>query len=435
MLDVRRLRADPEGVRAALARRGPDVAEDVDRLLDLDVRVRQAVAQRDATRAEVKRLTKQVGEARRTGERERAEELQAESRRLGEVEKTAEALAAGLGAELRDVLLRTPNTPDPRVPEGAGPDDNRVREVWVPGGGRFEESAFADHQRLPHWDVAAHQGWLDGERAVKLSGSMFTMYTGQGARLLRALTQLALDRHTAAGWTEVRPPTLVLTETMVSTGHLPKFADDAYHLERDDLWAIPTAEVPLTSMARDELLEEADLPRKYVAYTPCYRREAGSAGRDTRGLLRSHEFDKVEMMAVTRADQAEAVHAEILTAARGLLEDLGLAYRVVDICTGDIGFPHALQVDLDAYSPGVGQWLEVSSVSWYTDFQARRANIRHRVAGGGIAVCHTCNGSALAWPRVWAALVETHRQPDGTVAVPEVLRPYLGGAERLGQPL
>jgi seryl-tRNA synthetase len=375
-----------------------------------------------------------VGVARRAGEVERAEALQAESRRLGEIEKTAEARAAGLSVELRDVLLRTPNTPDPRVPDGAGPDDNPVREVWVAGGGRFDEGAYAEHQRLPHWEVAAQQGWLDGERAVKLSGSMFTMYTGEGARLLRALTQLALDRHTAAGWTEVRPPTLVLTETMVSTGHLPKFADDAYHLERDDLWAIPTAEVPLTSMARDELLDEADLPRRYVAYTPCYRREAGSAGRDTRGLLRSHEFDKVEMMAVTSADQAEAVHADILAAARGLLEDLGLTYRVVDICTGDIGFSQALQVDLEVYSPGVRQWLEVSSVSWYSDFQARRANIRHRAAGGGTAVCHTCNGSALAWPRVWAALVETHRQPDGTMALPEVLRPFLGGARRLGRP-
>ncbi len=432
MLDVRRLRNDPDGVRTALARRGADVAEVVDRLLELDVSVRRAVARRDETRAEVRALTRQVGEGRRAGEVERVEQLQGESRRLGDAEREADALAAGLGAELRALLLRTPNTPDRRVPDGAGPDDNPVREVWVADGGRFDENAYAGHQRLPHWDVAAQQGWLDNERAVKLSGSMFTMYTGQGARLLRALTQLALDRHTAAGWTEVRPPTLVLTETMVSTGHLPKFADDAYHLERDDLWAIPTAEVPLTSMARDELLDEADLPRRYVAYTPCYRREAGSAGRDTRGLLRSHEFDKVEMMAITTADQAEAVHAEILAAARRLLEDLGLTYRVVDICTGDIGFSQAQQVDLEAYSPGVGQWLEVSSVSWYTDFQARRANIRHRRAGGGTAMCHTCNGSALAWPRVWAALVETHRQPDGTVAVPGALRPYLGGIAQLG---
>lgn len=437
MLDVRRLRADPGGVRAALARRGPNEAAAVDLLLDLDARFRQAVAERDEARARVNAASKDVGRARRDGDMTRAEELQVESRRLGGLEKEAEARAAALDLELVDLLLRTPNTPDPRVPDGAGPDHNPVRRHWTPGGhgSAFDEGTYADHQRLPHWEVAAQQGWLDNERAVKLSGSMFAMYTGDGARLNRALTQLALDRHSAAGWLEVRPPTLVLTQTMVSTGHLPKFADDAYHLERDDLWAIPTAEVPLTSMARDELLELADLPKKYVAYTPCYRREAGSAGRDTRGLLRSHEFDKVEMMAVSTADQAEAIHGEILAAAEGLLRDLGLAYRVVDICTGDIGFSHALQVDLEAYSPGVGQWLEVSSVSWYTDFQARRANIRHRREEGGTAVCHTCNGSALAWPRVWASLVESHRQPDGTVAIPEVLRPYLGGLMQLGKPV
>jgi len=220
---------------------------------------------------------------------------------------------------------------------------------------------------------------------------------------------------------------------MVSTGHLPKFADDAYHLERDDLWAIPTAEVPLTSLARDEIIPEADLPMRLMAHTSCFRREAGSAGRDTRGLLRVHEFDKVEILAYATPAQAPAVHEELLTRAESVIRDLGLAYRIVDICTGDIGNSSARTWDIEVYAPGVDHWLEVSSVSWFSDYQARRANVRYRPAGGGSpTIVHTLNGSALAVPRVWAAIVETHRRPDGTVAVPEVLQPYLQGATGIG---
>jgi seryl-tRNA synthetase len=220
---------------------------------------------------------------------------------------------------------------------------------------------------------------------------------------------------------------------MVSTGHLPKFEDDAYHLERDDLWAIPTAEVPLTSLARDEILDEAALPVRMMAHTSCFRREAGSAGKDTRGLLRVHEFDKVELLAYATAEQAADVHAEIQARAEALLRDLGLAYRVLDLCAGDLGASSARTFDLEAYAPGVDRFLECSSVSWFSDYQARRANIRYRAAGGkGTEICHTLNGSALAVPRVWAALVETHRRPDGTVAVPEVLWPYMRGIRRIG---
>jgi seryl-tRNA synthetase len=254
------------------------------------------------------------------------------------------------------------------------------------------------------------------------------MFRGAGATLVRALCQLALDRN-ADAFEEVRPPTLVRTDTMVSTGHLPKFADDAYHLERDDLWAIPTAEVPLTSLARDEVLDEAALPMRLMAHTSCFRREAGSAGRDTRGLLRVHEFDKVELLAYATPDQAADLHAEILTRAEALLTELGLAYRVLDLCTADIGNSAARTFDLEAYAPGVGRWLEVSSVSWFRDYQARRANIRFRPTHGkGTAILHTLNGSALAVPRVWAALVETYRQPDGSIEIPEALHPYMRGA-------
>ena len=222
---------------------------------------------------------------------------------------------------------------------------------------------------------------------------------------------------------------MVRTETMIATGHLPKFADEAYHLERDDLWAIPTAEVPLTSMHAGEVLDEAALPLRYTAYTPCFRREAGAAGRDTRGVLRTHEFDKVELMAYCTAAQAPDVHAEILARSEALLGELGLHFRVLDLCAGDLGFGSRRTFDLEVYAPGCEQWLEVSSVSWYGDFQARRAGTRFKPAEGrGTEHPHTLNGSALAWPRVWAALVETHRHPDGTIGVPDALRPYLRGA-------
>ncbi len=275
---------------------------------------------------------------------------------------------------------------------------------------------------------------LDLERGAKVSGSMFAMLRGAGATLSRALCQLALDRNSDR-YEEIRPPSLVLTRTLTATGQLPKFADDAYHLERDDLWAIPTAEVPLTSIAMDEMLDEADLPQRLMAYSPCFRRESGSAGRDTRGLLRVHEFDKVELLAYTTPDQAPAVLDEILGRAESLVRDLGLAHRVLDICTGDLGQSHHRSLDIEVYAPGVDQWLEVSSVSWFSDYQARRANIRYRPTGAKNAeFVHTVNGSALAVPRIWAALVETHRRVDGSVALPEVLHPYLRGMTQLGPP-
>ena len=270
---------------------------------------------------------------------------------------------------------------------------------------------------------------LDLERGAKLSGSMFPMFRRGGATLARALVQFGLELNRDA-FEEIRPPTLVRTETMTSTGHLPKFADDAYHIERDDLWAIPTAEVPLTSLARDEILPEADLPLRLMAYTSCFRREAGSAGRDTRGLLRVHEFDKVEILAYTTQGQAAGVHADLLARAEAALQGLGLTYRVVDLCAGDLGPSSARTFDLEVYAPGCDQWLEVSSVSWFSDYQARRANIRYRPAqGSGAEPCHTLNGSALAVPRVWAAIVEAYRRPDGYVAVPEALRGWFAGAE------
>jgi seryl-tRNA synthetase len=428
VLDLRRFRTEPDVVRAALARRGDEATEHVDRIIELDGRQRDLAKRRDELRARIKALSKEVGRMRGEGDDAAAAIRMDESRELGAEEAALSGDAVTLAEELRDLLLRTPNTPSPDAPDGAGEADNVVLRVEG-----YDPQRYGDHQRVPHWDIGTELGILDGERAAKISGAMFTMYRGWGARLLRAMVQLSLDRN-ADAYEEIRPPTLVRTDTMVSTGHLPKFADEAYHVERDDLWAIPTAEVPLTSLHRDEVLAEADLPLRFAAYTSCFRREAGSAGRDTRGLLRSHEFDKVELLALAAgAADAIACQDDVLRRSESLLADLGLAYRVVDLCTGDLGASAARTWDVEAYAPGCDLWLEVSSVSWFSDYQARRAAIRYRPTGGkGTEVCHTVNGSAMGWPRTVAAYLETHRRPDGTIAVVDALRPYLGGAESFG---
>ncbi len=420
MIDLRLVRNEYHAVRAGLARRGIDLSE-LEQVAALDERHRYLTTERDAMRHEVKELSQKVGQLKRDGRDAEADEAAARSRTRGEQGKALAEEADSVAAEIHDLLLHIPNLPAADVPDGEDEGDNPVLRVE-----NFDPDAYGEHQRVPHWEFAVEAGWLDMERAAKLSGSMFAMLRGPGASLARAMVQFGLNRN-ADRYEEIRPPTLVHSQVMVSTGQLPKFADDAYWLERDDLWAIPTAEVPLTSLASGEILDEADLPMRMMAYTPCYRREAGAAGRDTRGLLRVHEFDKVEILAYATPDQAPAVHAEILERAEAAVADLGLAYRVVDICTGDLGQSHHRSWDVEVYAPGADQWLEVSSVSWYSDYQARRANLRYRPTGEkGTRILHTLNGSALAVPRVWAALVETHRQPDGSVAIPEPLRPYLG---------
>ncbi len=428
MLDVRRIRAEPEVVKAALARRGIDTA-DIDRVRELDARQRALGSARDELRNKIKALSGQVGALLRDGRSNEAAARQAESRALGEQEKALATEVDVAAAEIRDLLLRIPNLPHPQAPQGASDADNPVlRTIGLATEG------YEAHQRIPHWEVGEKLGILDNERAVKIAGSMFTMQRKGGATLARALCQLALDRN-ADAFEEIRPPSLVLTETLTATGQLPKFADDAFAVERDDLWAIPTGEVPLTSIHRDEILDEEHLPMRFMAYTPCYRREAGSAGRDTRGLLRVHEFDKVELFAYTTPDQAAGVLDELVGRAEATIAALGLAYRVIEICTGDLGQSHHRSFDIDVYAPGCDRWLEVSSVSWFSDYQARRANVRYRsgdTGQRGSSVVHTLNGSALAVPRVWAAIVETYRQPDGSVTVPDALRPYFRGASTIG---
>ena len=427
MIDVRLLRTNIEGVRTALARRGkPDVLSQIDEAVQLDSRLRDITTERDAIRAEVNDLSKQVGTLRRDKRNDEAEALMGRSRELGETERVLQAEFDEVQGALHQIMLRIPNLPHADAPNGAGDHENPVVKgpINMP-------AQFADHQRVPHWETASHLGILDNERATKIAGAMFTMQRGLGATLARALCQFALDSN-ADAFEEIRPPSFVTTATLTATGHLPKFADDAYAIERDDLWAIPTAEVPLTSLHAGEVLEESELPVRLMAYTPCYRREAGSAGRDTRGMLRAHEFDKVEILAIARPEDAPELLTELVARAESLMAALELPYRIIEICTGDMGGSHHRSYDIEVYAPGCDAWLEVSSVSWFSDYQARRADIRFKRTGQkGTEIANTLNGSALAVPRVWAAICENYRQADGSVRIPTVLLPYMRGATHI----
>ncbi|MDG1367052.1 MAG: serine--tRNA ligase [Acidimicrobiales bacterium] len=427
MLDIKLFRTDPEAVKTAVARRGDDTSA-VDRVVELDSRLRTVGTERDNIRSEINGLSKQVGQLHRDGKGDEAAELQTRSKELGEREKLLSEEAEVLQDKVRHELLYIANMPADDAPDGLTEDDNVVVRV------ENLQDEYADHQKVPHWEVGEELGILDVDRAVKMSGSMFAMYRGAGAYLLSALINYGLDRNRDA-FEQVRPPTVVKTDTMIGTGHLPKFEDDAYHLERDDLWAIPTAEVPLTSLVAGEVLDAAALPMRLMAHTSCYRREAGSAGRDTRGLLRVHEFDKVELYSFCTPEQAPDMHREILERAENAIRDLGLAHRVLDLACGDISGAGARTYDIEVFAPGADRWLEVSSVSWCTTYQARRANIRFRREGEkGTDFVHSLNGSGLAVPRVWAGIVETYRQADGSVRIPEVLQPYMGGLTEIPAP-
>jgi seryl-tRNA synthetase len=394
----------------------------LDEALGFDGRMREITAERDAIRQQVNELSKQVGTLRRNGDDKAAEGLQAESRSLGDKEQFLAAETDEVTAKLKDVLLRLPNIPHADVVVGA--DDSQNPTITGP---KNLPASFQEHQRVAHWDTGAALGILDNERAVKISGAMFTMQRGAGATLARALCQYALDSN-ADAFEEIRPPSLVSTATLTATGQLPKFADDAYAMSKDDLWCIPTAEAPLTSIHAGEVLAEADLPIRYMAHSSCYRREAGSAGRDTRGMLRSHEFDKVEIFSIATPEGAPAMLTELITRVERVIANLGLPYRIIEICTGDMGQSHHRSFDIEVYAPGCDAWLEVSSISWFSDYQARRGDIRMKRTGQkGTEFAHTLNASALAVPRVWAAIMENFRQEDGSVAIPSVLHPYMRG--------
>ncbi|MCU1363990.1 MAG: seryl-tRNA synthetase [Acidimicrobiaceae bacterium] len=426
MIDLAQLRREPDVVKSALARRGVS-SSTMDEIELLDVEHRRLLQEAEALRAQVKELSRRVGDARRAKDTVTAEELTEKSRVVGDEERAASEATDAVALKLRSLLLMIPNLPDSRVPDGADENDNvELRRWWV---GMHEGAPFPtyeEHQRVPHWEIGTELGILDMESGAKIAGSMFPLFRGAGSKLLRALSSLSLDKN-AGEYEEIRPPTFALTETMMSTGHLPKSADDMYSIERDGLWAIPTAEVPLTSLRRGDILDPATLPLRLCAATACFRREAGAAGKDTRGLLRVHEFDKVELFAYCLPEQSDEAFNDVLQRAEAVLQALGLTYQLLELCTGDLGTASAYTIDLNVYSPGVDRWLEVSSVSWFRDFQARRANVRYRAPDGSTALVHTVNGSALGWVRIWAAVVETYRQADGSITLPQALAPYFGG--------
>jgi seryl-tRNA synthetase len=419
MHDLKSLRDQIDALRDAMRRRekldqiGPliDRAEALDRDRRTSI---QAVEERKAAR---NAATQEV--ARRKKAKENADDLVAQSRALGEEISRLESELATSESELERILLEIPNIPLPEVPNGGEECNVIVREWGTP---RMESGL------RPHWEIAEALGIIDLARGAKISGSGFVVYRGAGARLVRSLMNLFLDVHTGEhGYEEVWVPVVVNRATMTGTAQLPKFEDDMYALRDEDLFLIPTAEVPVTNLYRDEMLDGARLPRGFCAYTPCFRREAGSAGKDTRGVLRVHEFDKVELVRYATPETSASEHELMTKHATTLLERLGLPYRVKLLAAGDTGFASAKTYDLETYAPGVGAWLEVSSSSTFTDFQARRANIRYRPAPGEKPrFIHTLNASGLAFPRIIASIIEHYQQPDGTVTVPEALRPYLG---------
>jgi seryl-tRNA synthetase len=424
MHDLKLVRERLDDLREAMRKRGAldALGPQLDRCegLDRDRRLLiQAVEERKAAR---NAGSQEVARRKRAGEP--ADELIAYGRALGEEIAQLEQELADVERELETILLEVPNITLPDVPEG-DESNNVIVRAW----GQPRDSAGVK----PHWEIAAAQGLFDLERAAKVSGSGFAVFRRDGARLVRALLNFFLDTHAREhGYEEVWPPVLVNRASMIGTGQLPKFEEDAYAIAGDDLFLVPTAEVPVTNLYRDEILDAAQLPLAFCAYTPCFRREAGSAGKDTRGILRMHQFDKVELVRYCPAERSEAELDLLLGHAESMLQRLGIPYRVKLLAAGDTGFSSAKTYDLEAWAPGVGAWLEVSSCSTFTDFQARRANIRYRPAKGEKPrFVHTLNGSGLAFPRTLACILEHYQQSDGTVIVPEVLRPYVG-SERLG---
>lgn len=420
MLDLKLLRDRPEQVRQALQNRRATV--DLDGILQLDRERRQLEARKGSLQAESNSLGKKVGEIIRQGAdpqgpevaalRQRGVDLKAEIAQLEQQERELEE-------EIRARLLTLPNLPLPSVPVGRDETDNvEVR--------RWGEELKPAHPVLPHDEIAEKLGLLEIGRAVKVAQSRFVAMVGAGAALERALIAMMLERHVAAGYTEVIPPFLVNSAALQGTGQLPKFAEDSFRCADDDLWLIPTAEVPLTNLYRDEVIPAESLPLYFCAYTPCFRREAGSYGRDTKGLIRLHQFQKVELVKVTRPDQSEAEHEKLVQDAEAILQMLELPYRVVELCSGDLGFAAARCFDLEVWFPSQNQYREISSCSNCWDFQARRANLRYKEAGQkGTQFVHTLNGSGLAVGRSLAALLENHQQPDGSIRIPKALRPFL----------
>ncbi|MFN2432567.1 MAG: serine--tRNA ligase [Gemmatimonadota bacterium] len=424
MLDLRRIRSDPEAVRAGLLKKGD--AADLDRLLELDARHREGLREIEAWRAERNAASREIGELLRAHPAA-AEARKAEMRALGERLREREGQVETWRERIEELLLRIPNTPHESVPIGPDAASNVVVRAWG-------EPVQRGVEPRPHWDVGPELGILDFERGAKVAGSGFVVFRGLGARLERALISFMLDHHRAAGFEEVSPPFVANRGAMRGSGQVPKMESDMYRVESEDLFLVPTAEVPVTALHADEILGEERLPLRYVAYTPCFRLEAGAAGRDTRGLVRVHQFDKVEMVSFTKPEDSYAELEWLVGRAESVLQALELPYRVLLLASGDMGANNAKQYDLEVWAPGVKRWLEVSSVSNFEDYQARRSGIRFRRRDGEVALAHTLNGSGLALPRTLVAILESGLEADGGVSVPRVLRPYLDGLARIDPP-
>src|SRR5712691_1405833 len=419
MLDIRLIRERPDFVKAELAKTGVDPAE-IDRVIVVDAARRRLQHQLDEMRAQRTRESKEIGrmtpearESKRAEMREMGDRIAAGEHELTEIEK-----------KFSDLMLALRNIPRPYVPVGRSEADNKI--VRVEG-----EPAKLDFKPLPHWELGERLGIIDFERGVKLSGTRFYVLAGAGARLERALITWMLDLKTREqGYLEIAPPLMVSTATATSTGHLPKNADTMYRDIEEDYWFIPTAEVPLTSLYRDEILDADRLPIYLTAYTPCFRREKMSAGRDVRGIKRGHQFDKIEMVKLVRPETSDDELQSLVENACEVFRRLEIPFRVIQVCTADLGFASAAQYDVEMWAPGLGEWLEVSSCSTCTDFQMRRANIRYRrEKGGKTELVHSLNGSGLGLPRTLIAVLENYQQANGSVVIPKILRPYMNGVE------
>ncbi len=419
MLDINLIREQPDVVRKALKDRQMD-ASPVDEILQLDQKRRALLSEVEKLKAERNAASKEIGKMKDEVEREKKIKAM---RLVGDKISALDNEVAEVDAQLSSVTATIPNVPDPRTPYGKDDSENVVLRT-------VGEPKEFDFQPKPHWDLGPALGILDFERGTKITGSRFYVLSGPGARLQRALIAFMLDLHIRQGYTEKYLPFMVKTETVYGAGQLPKFADNLYKDHEEDFYFVPTAEVPLTGLHMNEILNEADLPLRYTAYTPCFRREKMSAGRDVRGIKRGHQFDKVEMYIYSKPEDSDAWLEKMREHAEETCKELGLTYRVKQLCTGDIGFGATMTYDIEVWAPGCGEWLEVSSVSNDTDFQARRANIKYRTTEKGrTRLLHTLNGSGLGLPRTLIAVMENYQQADGSIVVPDALRPWMGGVD------
>ncbi|HYA86977.1 MAG TPA: serine--tRNA ligase [Nitrospirota bacterium] len=426
MLDLRFVRENADAVSAGLARRG--MSFDLTEFLMLDTKRRGVQQEIETLRRKRNAVSEEIGRLKKAGQP--AEEKVAEMRAVGDTIAALENGSREVEEAQQNILLTIPNLPHSSVPDGKDENDNKEIRRWSPQGGDPPKFPF---EPKPHWDLAEYLDIIDFDRAAKITGARFALYKGMGARLERALINFMLDLHTTEhGYVEVLPPFMVNKTSMTATGQLPKFEEELFKVEQGIYFLIPTAEVPVTNIHRDEVLREEDLPVLYTAYTPCFRREAGSYGKDTRGLIRQHQFNKVELVKFTRPDTSYEELEKLTRQAEEVLKRLGLAYRVIVLCTGDTGFSSAKTYDIEVWLPAQNKYREISSCSNFEDFQARRGNIRYRTRGGKkTELVHTLNGSGLAVGRTVVAILENYQQADGTVIIPEVLRQYMGGAERI----